>query len=277
MRGTATDSIGKALFACTVIGVLIFLFAPLVVVVGASFDGGENAFINFPPRQLSLSWYWSIPSRYFETLLVSVLLAAASAAVAIVLGVPAALALVRSRMPGLELAAALFRAPLQIPFVVIGVAFLQAYYLAADIVGLNLIGSFTGLLLAHVFIAMPYVIGTTTAVLRRFNVRFEEAALILGASRWSAFRKVTLPIVAPGIYVGALYAFIISFSDVPISLFLASPRYTTFPVEVFHSMEFDFNPAILAISTLILAISVAMLWLVQRAVGIDAMLRTGSR
>lgn len=277
MRGTAIDKLGKALFACTVAGVLVFLFAPLVVVVGASFDGGENAFINFPPRQLSMSWYWSIPYRYFETLLVSLLLAAASAAAAIVLGVPAALALARSRLPGLELAAALFRAPLQIPFVVIGVAFLQSYYLAASVIGLNLIGSFTGLLLAHVFIAMPYVIGTTTAVLRRFNVRLEEAALILGASRWSAFRKVTLPIVAPGIYVGALYAFIISFSDVPISLFLASPRYTTFPVEVFHSMEFDFNPAILAISTLILGFSVAMLWLVQRAVGIDAMLRTGSR
>jgi putative spermidine/putrescine transport system permease protein len=277
MRIAIIDALGRALFGATLVGVFVFLFAPLVVVVGASFDGGEHAFMNFPPKQFSLNWYWNIPTRYFETLLVSVFLAAAAAAIAVVLGVPAALALVRSNAYGLEFAAALFRAPLQIPFVVIGVAFLQVYYLFADVLGFNLVGSFMGLLLAHVFIAMPYVIGTASAVLRRFNVRLEEAALILGASRWSAFRRVTLPIIAPGVYVGALYAFIISFSDVPISLFLASPRYTTFPVEVFHSMEFDFNPAILAISTLILGVSIALLWLVQRVVGIDAMLRTGSR
>lgn len=269
------DAAFRAAMALIVVAAYAFLFAPLVVVIGASFDGGQHAFLNFPPRQLSLAWYWSIPPRFFETLLVSALLAACAAAIAILLGVPAALGLVRGRAPGLEVAATLFRAPLQIPFVVIGVSFLQVYYLAAGALGVNLLGSFVGLLVAHVFIAVPYVIGTVVAVLRRFNPRLEEAALSLGASNWSAFRRVTLPIIAPGVYVGALYGFIISFSDVPISLFLASAKYTTFPVEVFHAMEFDFNPAILSISTLILFSSIVLMWIVQRAVGVDAILRSG--
>jgi ABC-type spermidine/putrescine transport system permease subunit II len=121
------------------------------------------------------------------------------------------------------------------------------------------------------------VVGTVGAVLHRFNPRLEEAALSLGATRWSAFRRVTLPIILPGVYAGVLYAFIVSFGDIPVSLFLASPRYTTFPVEIFHSIEFDFSPAVLAISTLIVLISLAILWVVQRIVGLDVLLRAGGR
>ena len=259
--------------------VLVFLLAPVVVVVLASFDGGDpvagRAFLNFPPTSLSLQWYFSIQPRLFHSLWISFLVACFAAGVGTVIGVPAALGLVRGNLPGKTLLGALFRAPLQIPFIVIGVAFLQTYYLLGDALGLRLTGSFLALAVGHLFVATPYVIGSVGSVLFRFNPNLEEAALSLGASRWRTFRRVTLPIIMPGIYAGALFAFMVSFGDVPISLFLASPKYATLPLEIFHSMEFDFDAAVLAISTLIVFASLVILWLIQKSVGLDVMLRSG--
>ena len=257
------------------ISVYVFLFAPLVVVVGASFDGGEHAFMNFPPKQFSLAWYWNIPARYYKSLWISLVVAAVSSGFAILIGVPAAMGLVRGSFRGKELLAGIFRAPLQIPFVVTGIAFLQVYYLMGATLGINPNGTFVGLMIAHTFVATPYVIGTVGAILHGFDYSLEEAALSLGANGWSTFRRITLPLIMPGLYAGALYAFIISFGNVPVSLFLAGPRYTPFPVEVFNAMEFDFNASILAISTLILFFSLVIIWGIQRAVGIDALLRSG--
>ena len=260
-------------------GVLVFLLAPVVVVVLASFDGGDpvagRAFLNFPPSGLSLQWYFSIQPRLFHSLWISFLVACFAAGIGTVIGVPAALGLIRGNLPGKILLSALFRAPLQIPFIVIGVAFLQTYYLLGDALGLRISGSFIALAVGHLFVATPYVIGSVGSVLLRFNPNLEEAALSLGASRWRTFRRVTLPIIMPGIYAGALFAFMVSFGDVPISLFLASPKYTTLPLEIFHSMEFDFDAAVLAISTLIVFASLVILWLIQKSVGLDVMLRSG--
>ena len=260
-------------------GVLVFLLAPVVVVVLASFDGGDpvagRAFLNFPPSNLSLQWYFSIQPRLFHSLWISFLVACFAAGIGTVFGVPAALGLIRGNLPGKTVLSALFRAPLQIPFIVIGVAFLQTYYLLGDALGLRISGSFIALAVGHLFVATPYVIGSVGSVLLRFNPNLEEAALSLGASRWRAFRRVTLPIIMPGIYAGALFAFMVSFGDVPISLFLASPKYTTLPLEIFHSMEFDFDAAVLAISTLIVFASLVILWLIQKSVGLDVMLRSG--
>ena len=265
--------------AAMVGGVLVFLLAPVVVVVLASFDGGDpvagRAFLNFPPSSLSLQWYFSIQPRLFHSLWISFLVACFAAGIGTVIGVPAALGLIRGNLPGKTVLSALFRAPLQIPFIVIGVAFLQTYYLLGDALGLRISGSFIALAVGHLFVATPYVIGSVGSVLLRFNPNLEEAALSLGASRWRTFRRVTLPIIMPGIYAGALFAFMVSFGDVPISLFLASPRYTTLPLEIFHSMEFDFDAAVLAISTLIVFASLVILWLIQKSVGLDVMLRSG--
>ena len=265
--------------AAMVGGVLVFLLAPVVVVVLASFDGGDpvagRAFLNFPPSSLSLQWYFSIQPRLFHSLWISFLVACFAAGIGTVIGVPAALGLIRGNLPGKTVLSALFRAPLQIPFIVIGVAFLQTYYLVGDALGLRISGSFIALAVGHLFVATPYVIGSVGSVLLRFNPNLEEAALSLGASRWRTFRRVTLPIIMPGIYAGALFAFMVSFGDVPISLFLASPKYTTLPLEIFHSMEFDFDAAVLAISTLIVFASLVILWLIQKSVGLDVMLRSG--
>lgn len=259
----------KVALGATVVAVYGVLFAPLIVVVGASFDGGAHAFVNFPPQDLSLAWYWKIPPRYFEALWVSLAVGAVAAVASAILGVLAGLALVRSRLRAKAAVAMLFRAPLQVPLIVTGFAFLQLYYVLGAWTGLYAMGTFAGMAVAHVFITLPYVFGTTVAVLQGFNTSLEEAALSLGATRWRTFRRVTLPLILPGAYAGALYAVIVSFGDVPVSMFLAGTRYVTLPVEMFYGIELDFDPAILAMSTLILAGSFAVIWVFQRLVGLD--------
>lgn len=260
--------------------VYVFLLAPVIVVAGASFDGGKSvagrAFLQFPPSELTFYWYSEIQPRLWEALWVSVGVASVAAVVGTIIGVPAALGIVRGNMPGKTLISTLFRAPLQIPFIVIGIAFLQTYYFVADVTGFGMQGTFAGLALGHVFVATPYVVGSVGAALQRFDVRLEEAALSLGADRWTTFRRITLPLIMPGIYAGALFAFMVSFGDVPISLFLASASYTTLPLEIFHGMEFDFDAAVLAISTIVLFGSLLVLFLIQRLVGLDVLLRTGA-
>ena len=257
----------------------VFLLAPLVVVAGASLDRGfETAgrpYLNFPPYDFSLHWYFNISQGLYSALGVSLTLGVLVAAIATVIGVSAALGLVRSNLPGKQVIATILRSPLQIPFVVIGVAFLQTYFLIFDLIGLQLASTLIGFAIAHVFVAVPYVIGSVVAVVERFDPQLEEAALSLGANRWKAFRRVTLPIIMPGVYTGALFAFLVSFGDVQIAIFLGGAKYTTLPVEIFYSMAFSFDPGMLAMSTIIILASIILLLLVQRLVGLDTLLRTG--
>ena len=256
----------------------IFLLSPMIVVIGASFHGGEYyTAIKFPPDDPSFQWYGKIPKGQLEALGLSFLLAGASALGACVLGIPAALGIVRGVLPGKTFISSVFRAPLQIPAIVTGIAFLQLFYIVGDASGLYLQGTFWGLYLGHLFVATPYVVGTVTAILQRFDLRLEEAAFSLGASRWSTFRRVTLPVIMPGVYAGALYSFMVSFGDVPISIFLTAPGFVTYPIELFYGLENDFDPSILASSSLVIFLCLLALLAMQKIVGLDTLLRSGSR
>lgn len=258
-------------------GVLVFMLAPLVVTVGASFHGGsEYAVVVFPPENLSLQWYERIPGAHYQAFFLSIFLAALTALISCLLGVPAALGLVRGNLPGKQVISAIFRAPLQIPAVVIGVAFMQLFYAVGNQTGWYAVGTFWGLLIGHVFHATPYVIGTTTAVLQRFNANLEEAALIHGASPMRVFVRVTLPLIMPGVYAGGLYAFMMSFGDVPISMFLTSSSFLTYPIELFFGMENDFDPSILASSSLVIVFSLLFMLVVQKIVGLDVLLKSNN-
>jgi len=225
---------------------------------------------------LTLKWYREIPATQYHALALSFGLGLTVALVSCVVGVPAALGLVRGRFPGKALVGAILRAPLQIPHVVIGIAFLQLYHAVADVTGSHLQGTLFGLFLGHLFLATPFVIGSVGAVLQRFNPRLEEAAFILGASRWRTLRRVTLPVLMPGIFSGGLYAFVVSFTDVPVALFLAASGRATFPVELFYSMEQDFNPSALASATLVTFFALILLIVTQRIVGVDQLLKSGA-
>lgn len=252
----------------------LFLLGPIVFVMIASFDYGNRAYVVFPPDTFTLDSYRHIPGRYWSALWVSVIVACTCSFVACLIGVPAALGVVRGKFHGKGMLLALFRAPLQIPGVVSGVAFLQAYYAIGSLTGWYANGSFVGFVLAHIFAATPYVIGTLVSVLQRFDGALEEAALTLGASRWATFCQVTLPVLRPALFAGGLYAFMISFCEVPMSVFLAGSSYVTFPVEVFNTMQVDFEPTLLAVSTLVTLASLAVVLLVQYAVGLGSFVRT---
>jgi len=253
----------------------LFLLAPMIVVMGSSLDGTEvYSKVMFPPERLSLQWYERIPDAHYRALALSLGLAAAVSLGACLLGIPAALGVVRGRFPGKSLLLAFFRAPMQIPAVVTGVAFLKLYYLVGDVTGLFLNATFAGLYLGHLFVAVPYVIGTVVSVLQRFNSRLEEAALSMGAGPWRTFRRVTLPTIMPGVHAGALYAFMVSFADVPISMFLTAPGFVTYPVELFFGIETDFNPSVLASASLVIVFSLLLLLAVQRVIGLDNVVRS---
>ena len=252
-----------------------FLLAPMAVVIGSSLDGtSAYSGVVFPPQDLTLEWYRKIPAAHFRALGLSLGLAIAVACGACLLGIPAALGVVRGRLPGKSLFLALFRAPMQIPAVVTGVAFLRLYYVVGDATGLFLNATFVGLYLGHLFVATPYVIGTVVSVLQRFNLRLEEAALSMGAGPWRTFRRVTLPTIMPGVHAGALYAFMVSFSDVPIAMFLTAPGFVTYPVELFFGIETDFNPSVLASASLVILFSLVALLLVQRVIGLDTVVHS---
>jgi putative spermidine/putrescine transport system permease protein len=266
----------RALFSIFVLAVAyVTLLAPIAFVMLSSFDYGQRAYVVFPPEQFTLESYWRIPIRYWEALWFSLRIAFICMVVACAIGIPAAIGIVRSNLPGKGALLALFRAPMQIPAVVSGVAFLHLYYLVGPATGLQLAGSFLGLVTAHIFAATPYVVGTLVSILQRFDTSLEEASLSLGASRTATFAQVTLPMLKPGIFAGALYAFMISFSEVPMSVFLSGSKQVTFPVEVFNSMLFDFEPTILAISSIVTVLSLTLVWLVQWAVGLDKFVNVG--
>ena len=267
--------IAGSILGSWVIFAYLFLLAPLVVLAGASFDGAENyAFVTFPPENPTVQWYLDIPGRYYDSIGVSIMLATTTAALSVLFGVPAAFGLARSVIPGRPLLSAIFRSPLQIPSVVIGISFLHLYYALGNVFGFNASGSFLGLSIGHFFHAMPYVTGTTVAVLLRFDRTLEEAAISLGANRWRTFRRVTLPVIMPGVYTGALYSFMVSFGDVPISIFLTTPQFTTFPVEIFLDMDQGLEPPMLAASTLVIVFSLGVMLLVQKVVGLERILRS---
>ena len=267
--------ISRLLVRAWITWVYVLFFAPLLVIVGASFNGGSyrSGAVVFPPRQISFDWYLSTPVSHVHAFGISIALATAATALACMIALPAALGLTRSRIRGREAAAALFRIPLQIPVVIIGLSFFYTYYAIDDVTGISFVGSFVGLVIAHFFILTPFVIGSVTAVLQRFDERLEEAAASLGAGRWRTFRRVTLPVITPGIFAGAVYAFMVSFGDVPISLFLAGPDTVTFPVVIFHSMEMDFDARVLSSSTMVMAFGLIVLLLVQKLIGLDSLTR----
>jgi len=262
--------------------VFVCLLAPLVVVIGSSFSAPANenvamSYVQFPPERLTLKWYREIPSTHYHALALSFGLGLCVAFASCLIGVPAALGLVRGRFPGKALVGMMLRAPLQIPHVVTGIAFLQLYYAVGDLTGTHLQGTLFGVFLGQLFLATPFVTGSVSAVLQRFNIRLEEAAFMLGASRWRTLRRVTLPVIMPGIFSGALYAFIVSFTDVPVAMFLAASGRATFPVELFYSMEQDFNPSALASATLVTLFSLVLLIVTQRVIGVEQLLKSRSK
>jgi putative spermidine/putrescine transport system permease protein len=241
--------------------VLGFLMLPVAVVVLASFS--TTSFLTIPPQGVTLRWYGRVleSPEYLHAIRVSLSLAAAATVGALAIGTAASYALVRRVVPGRTLVASLVMSPLVFPGLVIGVALLQLY------AALGMAGSFVGLWLAHMVITVPYVIRTTLASLAGLDAELEDAACTLGATRLSAFMLVTLPLLRPGLAAGGLFAFITSFDNVPVSIFLTGVASTTLPVKIFTAIEFGVDPSVAAISSLLILATGLTLLLAERWIG----------
>lgn len=224
--------------------VYLFILGPMAIVVVSSFNSAAafpSAFASF-----SLRWYRSLleHTEFISAMWISVRIGFFAAVLATLLGLPLSLWLVRAEFRGKDTVNAFFNTPLIIPQIALSIALLQM----SSLLKIRL-SEFT-LILAHTLFVMPYVLRATIASLVFVSPAVEEAAMNLGANRWQTFFHVTLPLIRAGVTAGFVLAFIISFINVPLSLFLTTARTTTLPIRVFAYMESRLDPLIAAIGAL---------------------------
>lgn len=249
------------------IAAIAFLLAPIIVVMAASFNSG--AVMAFPPTSFTTHWYSEIPDSFYNAIGVSFLVAAITTALSVLVGVPAALALCRGTFPGRGLLGALCLSPLMVPALVTGVALFQCSVVLWDATGLALGGTLAGIIIGHLTFGVPFVIRAVIAGHAQFDLSLEEAASSLGASSLGTFWRVTVPVLRPSIISGAVLAFAMSFDDVPIALFMGGGSATTLPVQIFTTVQFDLSGDVMAVATLVIAGSLAVILLLNRITGTD--------
>lgn len=249
-------------FHLLVIAMFVFLLAPIAVVVPLSFSG--DTYLAFPPASWSLRWYGAMLEHgtlvgAFRT---SLALASVVTVLALACGVPAAFALARGAFPGRDLLAAWFTAPLLLPSVILGLALLLTFS------GWRLVGTYPGLVLAHLVLCTPYVVRIMTTALTTLPPGVEEAAATLGAAPAVVFRRVTVPLAMPAVAASAVLSFLISFDEVVVSLFVTGPRLTTLPVEIFNYVDTRTDPLIAAVSVSLVTVTIVGVVLIERTVGL---------
>jgi putative spermidine/putrescine transport system permease protein len=247
-------SIGLTLFCATV---FIFLMLPLFVILPISFSA--SPYLEFPPRGFSFQWYqrYLHSSAWIDSTLLSIRVALLTTFFSTVIGTLASLGLAKSKFRGKRFINALIISPMVVPAIIIAVSF---YFLFAK---WNLIGTASGLILAHTVMALPFVVVNVTAALKGFDERLEQAAMNLGANRFETFMKITLPLISPGVITGALFAFITSFDEIVIAIFIAGSRAATLPKQMWDGIRMEINPTTAAVSTLLVAISILLLLTVE--------------
>lgn len=247
---------------------LTILLVPVLVVVMAGLNSGD--FLSFPPEGLSLRWIAAfLGSRIFLPAFgVSFGLALLTTIISTILGTMTAIFLTRSQSHLTGVLRGLFVLPVVLPGIILGLA-LYVFYSWSDI---GLARSFAGLLIGHVLVTMPFVVATITAALVDFDLSVEEAARSLGATPWQAFRKVTLPIIAPGISAGTIFAFIISFGQFELTLFLATPDLQTLPIAIYTSLRYAFEPTAAAAGIFAIALVITSTLVASRLVNLKHLL-----
>lgn len=233
--------------------VLLYLIFPVLIIVPLSFSSAS--YLQFPPPGLSLRWY----AKYFErtewvdATILSIQVGLVTAVLATVLGTAAALALTRGSFRGKQTINSFVVSPLIIPTIIVAIGI---YFFYSRI---RLVGNPTGLIIAHTALAIPFVVVNVSATLEGFDERLEWAAMNLGANRWQTFFQVTLPIIRPGVFAGALFAFITSFDELIVALFVSGSGAVTLPRKMWDGLRQEIDPTIAAVSTILILVSVAVL------------------
>ncbi|HTT11647.1 MAG TPA: ABC transporter permease [Burkholderiaceae bacterium] len=233
--------------------VLVFLMAPILVIVPLSFSAGS--FLYFPLPGLSLRWYadFFTSDLWLPSLRNSLLVGSGATALATTLGTLAAFGFWRARFAGRRLLFALLLSPLVVPVIIVAVG---VYFVFAP---LGLTDGFLGLTLAHAALGAPFVLVTVLSTLSGFDRSLLDAAANLGAAPWVAFRRVALPIVFPGVFSGALFAFATSFDEVVVALLLTGPGQRTLPLQMFAGINQEISLTITAAGTLLVVLACLLL------------------
>jgi putative spermidine/putrescine transport system permease protein len=247
---------------------ILLLLAPTVIVLVTSFTSGYS--LKFPPSGYSTRWYlalWTESPEILQAFRLSLEVAAIATCVSAVMAVAAALALARRREPWARLFESAFLSPLMLPALAIGLALLMLFNLAGT--GL----SFATLVAGHIVITAPYIFRTTTASLVQLDPSLLESARSLGASPVYVFRSVTLPLILPGVAAGAFIAFMYSFDNVAVSLFLSDARSEVLPIRMWHIIESNLDVRAAAVSGVLIAATLVLMTVMERVAGISRHLR----
>lgn len=236
-----------------------FMFGPILITAAVSFNAQNQS--RFPPVGFSLRWWEAVfDPRWLDPILFSLKLSTLSAAAATALGLPFAFALVRHQFPGRGLLSLLALSPLMLPALVTGIGLLQLLQLAGfgDLLGLP------ALVAGHIVICMPFAVRTIAISLSSLPRNLENAALSLGARPGTVLWTITLPLIKGGVFAGATFAFVQSFTDYSMSLFLANAETRPVTVMILNFIEFGFTPTLAALAVITLMIPLVLVLLVQR-------------
>jgi putative spermidine/putrescine transport system permease protein len=236
--------------------VLLFLIAPIIVIMPLSFN--SESYFTYPMPGLSLQWYreFFTNPRWIDSVVMSLQVAFSVTIIATALGILASLGLSRLNMRGKAAIIAMLLMPMIVPVIISAVG-MYFFYVSLGI--LNITWAPVGLILAHTALAAPFVVISVTATLSGFDYNLMRAGASLGAPPTTVFFKVVMPLILPGVISGALFAFVTSFDEVVVAVFLASPEQRTLPKQMFNGIRENINPTITAAATLLILVSVALL------------------
>jgi putative spermidine/putrescine transport system permease protein len=245
---------GRGLMRAMIAVAYLLIFAPVVMVVVTSFFSQE--IVSFPPPGLTFQWYvnaWEKP-EFLRGLITSFQVALLAAAVGVPIGTAAALAIVRADFRGRGAISSLLLAPLAVPGVVAGSGLYMLYVLAEDFFDRDIKATTQGLVAAHILLAIPWTVRLVVASLQGLDRAAEEAAANLGASPFTVFRRITLPMMRPGIVAAAMFSFVQSFENLDLSMLLVGPGRITLPVAMLNYLEFRIDPTLAAVATVQIAV-----------------------
>ncbi|SDV48034.1 ABC transporter permease [Chitinasiproducens palmae] len=244
----------------------VFMIAPLATVVLVSLT--DKGYVAMPFDGMSLRWYRAILDApdFIEAFWRSAGLATSAATLATLLAVPSGLAIAWYRFWGREAVMSLLLSPLMIPNVVLGIALLRFF------TQINTPGSMWTLVLAHTLVVLPYALRLVVASAAGLDRSVGDAAQTLGASGWTAFRRVELPLIASGVAGGWLIAFITSFDELTMSIFVSSAATQTLPVRMYNYIANTIDPLLASVSTLLIVITLLLMLALDRMFGLDRVL-----
>lgn len=248
----------------TIIAILVFafLFLPLLLIVITSF--GTAAAIQFPIKGFTLDWYGNAlrSETMLESFKLSLIIGLLVTVLALLVGVPASYALARYSVKGKNLIKSFFLSPTVIPGIVVGYTLFQFIVV---VLGLPV---FQGLLIGHFLISLPYIIRVVGSSMDQLDYSIEEVAWTLGCTRFRAFMQIVLPNVSSGIFAAFMLAFVNSFNNVPVSMFLSGPGVTMLPTSLLSYMEYNYDPTVSAISVMLMLLTIGLMYLIEKTLGL---------